>query len=162
MANKKKPRKQRLSALRFRLAAESTFGNVTMMAETLDVSRQTIYNRMKKYDDAKRVVESARNSIVDIASSQLMRHVHDPQDLNFKGDLQAIKFVLETWGKNQGWSKRTEITGADGQALFGVTLDDDVREYLVTAGIDEAEIMSYAAGQFNEMIREMMVEDASA
>lgn len=34
-------------------------------------------------------------------------------------DLGAAKYVLSTQGKRQGWTERTEHTGADGEKLFG-------------------------------------------
>lgn len=145
----------RISKKRFREAVKESFGNITTIAARLSVTRPTVYNYMRKYPDFKELVDDARDSIVDVAESQLMKHV-----TTGNGDLRALMFVLETFGKKRGWSKRVEVTGADGDSLFGVSLDPRVMEYLQKEGMEPEQVMSFAAQQFNEMILAMAEEDS--
>jgi hypothetical protein len=146
--------RKKVGMKRLRETIQACYGNVTQICQQLNISRQTFYNYVEDDESVAVLWKESRDHIVETAESQLMRHVVDVND--GLGDLSAIKFVLETWGKSKGWTKRMELTGADGRGLFDVDLDDDVRAYLQRMGMDEAEVLSYAAGQFNEMIREMM------
>lgn len=152
--------RKKVSKRRLREAIEAQYGNVMKICEELNISRQTFYNYVNGDEAIEDLWKSARESIVDIASSQLMKHVTVVND--GLGDLKAITFVLETWGKDKGWSKRTEITGADGAALFGGHFDADVVEYLKSKGLTVEDAMSEAASQFNDLIKQMKEQEADA
>lgn len=152
--------RKKVAMKRLKEATQLKYGNVSDICRELNISRQTFYNYIDDDEEFKQFWKDAQNSIVDIASSQLMRHVYDPDDAKYMGDLNAIKFVLETWGKREGWSKRLEVTGADGAGLFS-GLDPEVLEWLREQGLSAEDAMSEAAGQFNDLIRQMMVEGDS-
>lgn len=149
--------RKKVSKRRLREAIQVHHGNVRSICDELNITRSTFYNYKNADDEVSRLVKEARESITDIAESQLMRHVTQVND--GLGDLRAITFVLETWGKDKGWSKRTEITGADGQALLGVSLSDDVMAYLVANGVEPDEVTSYAVRQFEEIVRAAMQQE---
>jgi hypothetical protein len=138
---------------RFREAISECYGIVGDVCKALNISRSSYYNYLRDYD-LKDVVKESRNTIVDIAESQLMRHVTEVNG-GF-GDFQAIKFVLSTFGKDAGWTTRTEITGADGVSLFGQTLSPDVVAFLEDAGIDGEMVESMAVQQFEAIVRSQM------
>jgi len=85
------------------------------------------------------VVAQERESLVDRAESKLMEAVD-------KGELKAVLFVLETMGKERGWTKRTEVTGADGAALG---LSPDVMQLIGAMRLDMSDVVQ----AFEEMIR---------
>jgi hypothetical protein len=120
-------------------AIRGTRGIKSTIAERLGCSRQTLENYLVRYPELREAVESERDSIVDLAESKLITAVE-------AGETRAVMFVLETLGKGRGWSKRTEITGADGAPLV---LPADVMASLRAQGIDAQEVVA----QFVEMIR---------
>lgn len=77
---------------------------------------------------------------MDLAESKLLQGVND-------GDMRAILFTLETLGKERGWTKRTEVTGADGAALFD--LSPETLEMLDELGADKTKL----ARQFEQMVQ---------
>jgi len=105
----------------------------------LGCTRQTLDNYLARYPDLAALIEVEGESIIDLAESQLLVAMA-------QGDMRAILFVLETKGKRRGWSKRTEITGADGVPLG---LPDDVIAIMRGMGVEPTE----AVNQFVEMIR---------
>jgi len=150
---------KKISRKKWRLACVGSNGNKTEIARRLDVDRQTVYNYIKQDDLFKRIYEDAKETAIDFVESQLWKHINLANE--GMGDLNAIKFFLQTWGKDRGWSTRTEITGPDGDALFGVSLDSDVIEFLRKQGLTVEDAMSEAASQFNELVR-MEMEKESA
>jgi hypothetical protein len=144
--------RKKVGMKRLKTAIMEHHGNVRGICDDLNISRQTFYNYKNDNIDIEQMVKAARESILDIAESQLMRHVTEPDE--GRGDLRAITFVLETWGKTRGWSKRVELTGADGESLLGITLDEDVQAILAEMGIPAEVMASQASRQFNELIRQ--------
>lgn len=148
--------RKKVSRKRLREAIQLKRGNVSGICSELNISRQTFYNYKNMDDQIDGWVRDARESIVDLAESQLLRHISEVND--GLGDFRAIQFTLQTFGKDRGWSTRTEITGADGASLFGIELPEDVREFLKASGVVESEIESYAVRQFVDIVRQVAVE----
>jgi len=120
-------------------AISGSRGVKTAITGRLGCTRQTLDNYLKRYPELMALVEEERESIIDLAETKLMGAVNN-------GDMRAVLFVLETQGKARGWSKRTEITGADGVPLG---LPDDVIAIMRGMGVEPTE----AVNQFVEMIR---------
>lgn len=119
-------------------AIAGSWGNKAAIAEKLQVSRQTVDNYLVRWPDLGPLMEAERDHIVDKAENKLMSAVD-------AGDMRGILFVLETQGKNRGWSKRTELTGADGAPL----LSPEVMRLLEAQGLDVSEVVR----QFETMVR---------
>ncbi len=84
-------------------------GNLTAAAAKLGVTRQAVYNYIKRYE-LQHVLDEAREKMVDEAVGQLHRLVRD-------GNLGATIFYLKTQAKNRNYSERIEQTGANGEPI---------------------------------------------
>ena len=84
-------------------------GNLTAAASKLGVTRQAVYNYIKRYD-LQSVLDQARENMVDEAVGQLHKLVRD-------GNLGATIFYLKTQAKGRGFTERIEQTGANGEPI---------------------------------------------
>lgn len=128
-----------------RQAIKGSGGVKLRVCEALGCVRQTLENYLKKWPELIDDLKNEREVMVDEAENAIRDLVADRHP-------ESVRFVLSTQGKDRGWTTRTEITGANGAALFdlspsaqeamrllGVTLED-VREQF------EAMILAAAAG----------------
>lgn len=127
MANKRK-----FTITTFREAVRASNGIKSEVARKLKCSRQTVDTYLKKYPELQDELVKARDSFVDEAESRLMKAVK-------KNNLTAILFTLETLGKNRGWSKRTEITGIDGENVL--KLPPEMVDTLRVLGLSAQDVM---------------------
>ncbi len=123
----------------------SSRGVKSTICARLMCSRQTLDNYLEKYPELQKLVNDERETIVDLAENKLLAALN-------RDDMRAILFVLETMGKGRGWSKRTEVTGADG-APFG--LSPDVIELLRAMGVEPTQ----AVKEFETLVRQGMLTD---
>lgn len=86
------------------------YGNITVVARALGVTRQTVYNAIDAVPELKEAIDSARETGLDIAESSLMKQIGE-------GNTAATIFLLKTRGKSRGYVERQELTGADGGAI---------------------------------------------
>lgn len=105
-----KVRSRRFSDTEIAEALRKSHGLVTPAAESLGISVQTIYTRLKKSKSVAKAMEQARNATLDRAESKLFDAVE-------AGDQWAIQFVLKTLGKSRGYTERTEIAGTPEQPI---------------------------------------------
>lgn len=77
-------------------------GIVSEVARSLKMTPEAIRLRIKKYPELQAAQMEAREALVDKAESQLRKAVDG-------GAAWATKFVLETWGKNRGFSKLIQV-----------------------------------------------------
>jgi hypothetical protein len=89
-------KKQRFGKATIKSALEKARGNVTLAAEVLGVSRQTVYTYMERYPDLVAVRHDAENYILDIAEAHVEKAV-------LAGDMDVIKFYLRTKGRVRGY-----------------------------------------------------------
>lgn len=82
-------------------------GNLSAVARSLGVARNTVYAHVEKYATAKAALDNARESMLDNAESVLYRKV-------LEGSTPELIFFLKTQGKRRGYTERQEVTGADG------------------------------------------------
>ena len=88
---------------------------------------QTVRNYLHRYPKLRQMVEEVIEDNIDKAEAKLITAIHEGSDW-------AVKFYLETKGKNRGYTKRQEIAGVPSQPLV-VT---DARQWLVEQ-LDEME-----------------------
>lgn len=96
-------KKQRFTKSTIKSALEKARGNISLAAEVLGVTRQTVYSYMERYPDLVAVRENAENYILDIAEAHIEKAV-------LGGDMDAIKFYLRTKGRVRGYMTSGNIT----------------------------------------------------
>jgi len=90
-------------------ALRAAGGIQTAAAETLaaligkPVSRQAINNRVKRNPRLQQAIREAEEAVLDTAEGVLQRAIE-------AGDLLAVKFYLETRGKQRGYTRRIDAT----------------------------------------------------
>ena len=77
-------------------------GIVSEVARALKMTPEAIRLRIKKHPELHAAQMEAREALVDKAESQLRKAVDG-------GAAWATKFVLETWGKNRGFTKQIHV-----------------------------------------------------
>lgn len=140
---KSRPQKTREA---FEAAIRGSRGIKQRVAEALGVTRQTVDNYFGQWPDLMRVFEDERNALVDRAESKLVDAVES-------GDMRATIFTLETLGKNRGWARRTEVTGADGGA---VVISSETLELIQSMGLDASQVVR----EFEGFVRAAALEQA--
>ena len=77
-------------------------GNISEIAYSLNVSRQTVYNYLRDDEDMWSILEDARENLIDLAESKLIKLIEQENP-------QVIMFTLKTLGKNRGYVEKQEI-----------------------------------------------------
>lgn len=88
------------------LLAEA-FGNVSAVARALGVSRQTVAERVRRSPDLQRVVEDAKETLIDMAESKLARGVAAGMEWAVKRVLDSKRAAARGWGN----AVRVEVEG---------------------------------------------------
>lgn len=97
-------------------------GNVTAVADTLGISRMTMYRKIRKSPVLQAAIEEARESSLDKVEHVLHQKAAD-------GEPWAVCFYLKTQGKRRGYVERQEVTGAEGgRLIIEVTSDRNAIE----------------------------------
>lgn len=96
-------KKQRFTKSTIKSALEKARGNITLAAEVLGVTRQTVYKYMERYPDLVGVRADAENYILDIAEAHVEKAV-------LAGDMDVIKFYLRTKGRVRGYMTSGNLT----------------------------------------------------
>lgn len=94
---------------------EKSFGNFSFAAEITGISRKTIYEWMKSDESFKDKVEDAQIKGKQLQHDALVRVVEECAIVG--KDWKAAIAILERRHKKDGWTTRSEITGADGGAV---------------------------------------------
>lgn len=136
--------KTQFSKEAFIKAIKESRGVKASVAAAMGCSRQTVDNALVRWPELGELFDSARSSLVASAVSALADDVENKES---KGHQQAYMFVLKTLGKDEGFTERTEVTGADGVALLD--LSPDVVKLVQTLGLDMAQIVK----EFEGMVR---------
>ena len=89
-------------------------GKVALVAERLGVTTKTVYNYADKYATVKNALDDSRlhfdELLVDTAEMKVQKAV-------MNDEAWAIRYVLGTKGKSRGYVERSEVTGAEGEAI---------------------------------------------
>lgn len=72
--------------------------NIKRTCEDVDISRQTYYDWLDKFDTFKKAVEDEKEGMVDFAESMLFSNIK-------KGRERSIFFFLKTHAKHRGYSQ---------------------------------------------------------
>ena len=79
-------------------------------AKVLGVTRQTVYSYANRWPTVKRALDDKRRELVDLSEMGLRAAI-------LRGEPWAIALALKTLGKDDGYTERTEVTGADNGPL---------------------------------------------
>lgn len=97
-------------------------GKVSLVAEALGVSTVTIYSYAKKYSTVKQALTDAQNhedtKLVDTAELAIAKAA-------VNGEAWAVKYILNTKGKERGWVERREIEHS-GRVDFSTLTDEEL------------------------------------
>ena len=102
-------------------ALEKSLGIVTTACKKVGIARSTFYDWYNNDETFKEQVDSIEDIALDFAESQLHKRIKSGSDA-------ATIFYLKTKGKRRGYIERTEITGSDGESLFGNVSDEKAKE----------------------------------
>lgn len=133
----------------FEAAIRGSHGIKAVVAERVGCSRNTVDNAMERWRDLAEMLDAERSKLVSMAVSGV---VSDIESTDSDVRQRAYLFVLKTIGKNDGFTERTEVTGADGQALFN--LSPETVQLAKAMGMD----MSEVARQFEKMVQMAAVQ----
>jgi hypothetical protein len=81
---------------------QKSMGNISVAARSLGMTRNALYQRIKRTPQLKTILDDARESLVDVAESALYSAVT-------KKEGWAVCFTLKTIGKSRGYIERTEL-----------------------------------------------------
>ena len=102
----------------FLKAIENSGGYVSLIADRVGCSLQTVYNWINKDEKVAEAVRREKIRQVDHAEGKL-------QSLIKKENPTAIIFYLKTQAKDRGYVERQELTGRDGDPLAMTWTEDD-------------------------------------
>src|SRR5919199_4109249 len=107
-------------------ALQRTKGMITVAANDLQCSPQTVRNYIERYEEVRAVLEDERERMTDITELALFNAI-------MNGQPWAISLYLKTQGKSRGYVERSELTGRDGTAFTGpiiyIPREDDADEF---------------------------------
>lgn len=86
-------------------AVREAKGNMSIAAESLGCTRQTIYNASKRWATVRAEIASQRETVIDLAEEKLLDKLND-------GEWHAVKYVLSTLGKERGYGPEIEPVAA--------------------------------------------------
>lgn len=81
---------------------QKSMGNISVAARSLGMTRNALYQRIRRTPQLKTILDDARESLVDVAESALYSAVT-------KKEGWAVCFTLKTIGKSRGYIERTEL-----------------------------------------------------
>lgn len=113
-----KPRPVKIKESDIETALRATHGNILMSAQALGCDRNTIYARIAQSPHLQQVKEESRETVIDIAESNIHKAVES-------GDISASKYILGTIGRNRGYIEKHDVEVSGG---FTVIVEGDDAE----------------------------------
>ena len=111
-------------------AIQGSGGVMLVIAKKLGVTWSTAQRWVEKWEETRQAFQDEKETILDVADMKLIELVKG-------GDLGAIKWLQQIFGKHRGYAIRQEHTGADGGAIevktnewFSSLPDDKVAKIL--------------------------------
>lgn len=104
MTAKKKPAKKssaQIKPSRIANALQTANGNISVAAKIIGVSRNVIYQHIKKSGELQQILTDSREAIVDYAENALLQAVAEKQGW-------AVCFTLKTLGRSRGYIEQVE------------------------------------------------------
>jgi hypothetical protein len=83
-------------------ALRANYGNVSVAAQKMGIDRTTVYNYVKRYPSVGKIIDDAREHLVDLAEASIGKMITE-------GNPAAVIFTLKTQGRGRGWIERMEL-----------------------------------------------------
>jgi len=105
-------------------ALTKTRGMISLAAQSLGISRMTIYRRIEAEPHLKELIDDARDQTTDIAELALFRAIQ-------AGEPWAVKYYLDSFGRGRGYGEPRKIDVTSGgqpiarEITFRVVRPDD-------------------------------------
>lgn len=99
---KQKPDDVATKKVRFLEALEKNHGNILETCKAAGVSRQWFYRNASEDPEFSAAADAARDSIIDLAESALVKAVR-------REDWPAVLKVLNSKGAKRGWSEKQQV-----------------------------------------------------
>ena len=103
-------RKQRYTTKEICDACEGTGGIKALVAQKLGCDRATVWRYAQRYKTVQRALEQADETLTDVAEAKTIQLIHS-------GYWPAIKYRLDTKGKDRGYTERQEVAGVKEQPI---------------------------------------------
>lgn len=104
-------------------------GNILAAAQALGVTDSAIYQRLSNHPELKAIQLEASSRVTELAKARVIKRIE-------RDDWNGINLWLTTQG---GWTKRSELTGADGAPLPAAVVNIQVT--YVDARKDEEDVL---------------------
>jgi len=98
----------KLNKGKVKLAIENTGAIIAVIAEKLDVTRQALYNYLKKHPELKEDLESEQERTLD-AYEERLKHIALLGRSQDSSTLGAIKYYLNNKARSRGFAERQEV-----------------------------------------------------
>ena len=141
----KRGRRPKLSVARAKQALEQAGAIRTIAAKKLAVHRSTLCSFMNKHPSLQAFANEIEEDLKDDAENQVVLAIR-------AGDMPTVRWYLETKGKDRGYVRRVESTGADGGPIetlpkmdLSVLTDEELEIMLLAAERAEAKAHLKAA-----------------
>ena len=95
-------------------------GIASQTAKALGISPQAVRKRIREDKVLQSVADEAKESLIDLAQSKL-------RPLLEKGNLKAVIFVLQSWGRSRGFGKEIKIESDEKPGVIHMHFPDDGR-----------------------------------
>lgn len=110
-------------------ALRKNIGNVSAAAAALGVTEGAIYQRLRNHPELASIQADAKERVTDMAKARVLKRIE-------RDDWPAINLWLTT---QAGWTRRTELTGADGAPLPAANVSIQIT--YVEARKDEEDVL---------------------
>ena len=117
----------RINLIRWEKACKGSGGIITLIAKRLSVDRKIVYQYLEKEPKARYYLDEAREEVIDIAESHLIKGITN-------GDKEDIKWFLARKARHRGYIANPEVqiigkqTNVDMGYKFIIEKPDDVRD----------------------------------
>ena len=109
---------------KFKAAIVNSGGIITVIAERLQVQRNTLYAFMAKYPESRGMIQQEQDKILDVAEAKLIEQIN-------RGEQWAVKFMLATKGKVRGYIEKPDTNIMVNQETRNVEMNfNSIKELL--------------------------------
>lgn len=115
----------RYSKRAIKKAIEGSNGLITVVADRLGCQRSTIYRRLAKDDELRRILDDETETVLDITENKLFEQI-------MSGNITAIIFMLKTRGRERGYGDRLNLLIEHGMEREMETVFDKLQQLLPT------------------------------